>query len=227
MQSACRRRGSYSHFSWILETSPFQGVCCVDISIDNIISIVDTPPVVVDIPNNLDTQGIFLRTDFGIQSTVRNVSLREHSSLLLTELKAIRQPSASWGCDGGHKLCRWQGAKWGSPQVQHAKEWHCEVGFICQDLSIVNLSRFDQNSQVLLEATRRIKAQNNLTDLEAGIGLRNDFNSDTNAAIRERWVEPFLIHFARYDAVFQVSLGSSTLVSNYHRKISHIWWLMQ
>merc|ERR1711936_806002 len=39
-------------------------------------------------------------------------------------------------------------------------------------------------------ATRRIKAQNNLTDLEAGIGLRNDFNSDTNAAIRERcpWV---------------------------------------
>ena len=50
------------------------------------------------------------------------------------------------------------------------------------------MSRFDQKSQVLLEATRRIKAQNNLTDLEAGIGLRNDFNSDTNSAIRERYV---------------------------------------
>merc|ERR1712172_97426 len=46
-----------------------EGVCCVAISIDNIISIVDAPPVVVDIPNNLDTQGIFLRTDFGVQST--------------------------------------------------------------------------------------------------------------------------------------------------------------
>jgi hypothetical protein len=56
---------------------------------------VDTPPVVVDIPNNLDTQGIFLRTDFGIQTTVRSVFPTEHSSLLLTELKAIRQPSAS------------------------------------------------------------------------------------------------------------------------------------
>ena len=55
------------------ERSTFQGVCCVDISIDNIISIVDAPPVVVDIPNNLDTQGIFLRTDFGIQTTVRSV----------------------------------------------------------------------------------------------------------------------------------------------------------
>ena len=49
-------------------------MCCVDISIDNIISIVDAPPVVVDIPNNLDTQGIFLRTDFGVQSTVLKFS---------------------------------------------------------------------------------------------------------------------------------------------------------
>ena len=60
-----------------------------------------------------------------------------------------------------------------------------------------DFSRFDQNSQVLLEATRRIKAQNNLTDLEAGIGLRNDFNSDTNAAIRERWVG--FLQIAQYD----------------------------
>ena len=60
------------------ERSTFQGVCCVDISIDNIISIVDAPPVVVDIPNNLDTQGIFLRTDFGVQTTVRSVFPTEH-----------------------------------------------------------------------------------------------------------------------------------------------------
>ena len=59
-------------------------------------------------------------------------------------------------------------------------------GLPSSELWTINLSRFDQKSQVLLEATRRIKAQNNLTDLEAGIGLRNDFNSDTNSAIRER-----------------------------------------
>ena len=58
-------------------------MCCVDISIDNIISIVDAPPVVVDIPNNLDTQGIFLRTDFGVQTTVRRVFPTDYSSSLV------------------------------------------------------------------------------------------------------------------------------------------------
>ena len=73
-------------------------MCCVDISIDNIISIVDAPPVVVDIPNNLDTQGIFLRTDFGVQSTVRSVFPNKHLSLRFffsSELEAVCQPGSS------------------------------------------------------------------------------------------------------------------------------------
>ena len=85
-----------------------QGVCCVDISIDNIISIVDAPPVVVDIPNNLDTQGIFLRTDFGV--TVRTSAIVT-SKNRFTDLKTICQPSASSRCDCGHKFCGRQRAK--------------------------------------------------------------------------------------------------------------------
>merc|ERR1712233_153974 len=137
-----------------------EGVCCVDISIDNIISIVDAPPVVVDIPNNLDTQGIFLRTDFGVQTT----NSRRFASQAPAEDVTV---DTNFVDDKG-------------PSEVHLR-------FNTPRNDIV---RFDQKSQVLLEATRRIKAQNNLTDLEAGIGLRNDFNSDTNAAIRERcpWV---------------------------------------
>ena len=85
-----------------------QGVCCVDISIDNIISIVDAPPVVVDIPNNLDTQGIFLRTDFGV--TVRTSAIIP-SKNRFTDLKTVCQPSASSRCDRGHKFCGRQRAK--------------------------------------------------------------------------------------------------------------------
>ena len=89
---------SFFHSSF---KNPFQGVCCLDISIDNIISIVDAPPVVVDIPNNLDTQGIFLRTDFGVQNTVGsficNVTLIVFN-LLPSELEAVCKPDASGGC---------------------------------------------------------------------------------------------------------------------------------
>merc|ERR1712165_207255 len=137
-----------------------EGVCCLDISIDNIISIVDAPPVVVDIPNNLDTQGIFLRTDFGVQNT----NSRRFAS---------QTPAADVTVDTNFV------------DDKGPSEVHLRFNTPRNDIV-----RFDQKSQVLLEATRRIKAQNNLTDLEAGIGLRNDFNSDTNSAIRERcpWV---------------------------------------
>jgi len=113
--------------------------------------------VVVDIPNNLDTQGIFLRFDSG-QSTRRFAS---------------QTPA--------------QGVSIDTNFVDDTGPTEVHLRFNMPRSDIV---RFDQNSQVLLEATRRLKAQNNLTDLEAGIGLRNDFNSDTNADIRSRcpWV---------------------------------------
>ena len=76
--------------------------------IDNIISIVDAPPVVVDIPNNLDTQGIFLRTDFGV--TVRTSAIII-SKNRFTDLKTVCQPSASSRCDCRHKFCGRQRAK--------------------------------------------------------------------------------------------------------------------
>ena len=53
-----------------------------------------------------------------------------------------------------------------------------------------DIVRFDEASQALLQATMAIKQDNNLTDLQASIGLRSGFNSDTSAAIRARcpWV---------------------------------------
>lgn len=44
----------------------------------------------------------------------------------------------------------------------------------------------DAAARALLETTRRIKEANNLTDLEAGIGLRSQFNSDTSDVIDAR-----------------------------------------
>jgi hypothetical protein len=41
----------------------------------------------------------------------------------------------------------------------------------------------DAQARALLEATRRLQEANNLTDLEAGIGLRSQFNSDTSEVI--------------------------------------------
>jgi len=131
----------------------------VDISISNIISIVDSPEVVVDIPTNLNTQGIFLRNDFG--------GLRSQASFPSQGVAAGVTVDTNFIDDSG------------------PSEVHLRFNMPRRDIV-----RFDQKSQVLLEATRRIKAQNNLTDLEAGIGLRNDFNSDNNADIRARcpWV---------------------------------------
>ena len=41
----------------------------------------------------------------------------------------------------------------------------------------------DAEARSLLETTRRLKEANNLTDLQAGIGLRSQFNSDTSEVI--------------------------------------------
>jgi len=41
----------------------------------------------------------------------------------------------------------------------------------------------DASAHALLETTRRLKEANNLTDLEAGLGLRAQFNSDTSEVI--------------------------------------------
>ncbi len=41
----------------------------------------------------------------------------------------------------------------------------------------------DASAHALLQTTRRLKEANNLTDLEAGLGLRSQFNSDTSDVI--------------------------------------------
>jgi len=136
-----------------------EGVCCVEISIDNILSIVDRPDPVVNIPNNLNTQGIFLRSDLGFSSGDTRFASDSPAEDVIVDTNFIDDKGPS--------------------------EVHLRFNTPRKDIV-----RFDQSSQALLEATKRLKEQNNLSDLEASIGLRNDFNSDTNSNIRERcpWV---------------------------------------
>merc|ERR1711902_464053 len=49
-----------------------------------------------------------------------------------------------------------------------------------------DIIKLDEASNIFLKATNSIKGDNNLTDLQASIGLRNNFNSDTSQAIKER-----------------------------------------
>ena len=53
-----------------------------------------------------------------------------------------------------------------------------------------DIVKLNTASNILLSATNTIKVDNNLTDLQAAIGLRSSFNSETSKAIKERcpWV---------------------------------------
>jgi len=142
------------------------GVCCVPISIDNIINIIDTPDQRVDIPNSVsvnETNDIFLRFDFGGNEFKPKA----------TGGFASDEPAADVVVDTNF--------------IDDTAPTELHLRFNTPRNDIV---KFDQASQIFLKATEVIKRNNNLTDLQASIGLRNGFNSDTSDAIRERcpWV---------------------------------------
>jgi len=140
------------------------GVCCVPISIDNIINIIDAPDQRVDIPNSVsvnEADDIFLR--FGGNEFKPKVSggfaSEEPASDVVVDTNFIDDTAPT--------------------------EFHLRFNTPRNDIV-----KFDEASQIFLKATEVIKKNNNLTDLQASIGLRNGFNSDTSDAIRERcpWV---------------------------------------
>jgi len=141
-----------------------EGVCCVPISIDNIINIIDTPDQRVDIPNSVsvnEADDIFLR--FGGNEFKPKFS----GSFASDEPAADVEVDINFIDDTA------------------PTEFHLRFNTPRNDVV-----KFDQASQIFLKATEMIKKENNLTDLQASIGLRNGFNSDTSNAIRERcpWV---------------------------------------
>jgi len=137
------------------------GVCCVPIPVDNIINIIDSPDQRVDIPNNLNVKqadDIFLR--FGVGTAPKTTI------------------SGGFASDDPA-----DGVEVDTNFIDDTAPTELHLQFNRPRNDIV---KFDQASQVFLKATEVIKRDNNLTDLQASIGLRNGFNSDTSAAIRER-----------------------------------------
>ena len=141
-----------------------EGVCCVPISIENIFSIIDSPDQRVDIPNSVNVDqadDIFLR--FGGNTFEPKLSGGFASD----------EPAEDVVVDTNF--------------IDDTAPTELHLKFNTPRNDIV---RFDKASQLFLKATQVIKSNNNLTDLQASIGLRSGFNSDTSDAIRERcpWV---------------------------------------
>ena len=72
--------------------------------------------------------------------------------------------------------------------ITHIREFTTE--FLRFNSPRADIVKLNDASTILLSATNTIKSENNLTDLQARIGLRSDFNSETSRAIKERcpWV---------------------------------------
>merc|ERR1712013_614814 len=141
-----------------------EGVCCLPISVDNIINIIDSPDQRVDIPNSISVDqadDIFLR--FGGNTFEPKLSGGFASD----------DPAPDVVVDTNF--------------IDDTAPTELHLRFNTPRNDIV---KFDKASQIFLKATQVIKSENNLTDIQASIGLRNGFNSDTSAAIRERcpWV---------------------------------------
>ena len=136
-----------------------EGVCCVEIVIDIIRNIIDTIVPRVELPQTLDTRGIFIRQDIIRGQGLVPVASQQPAEDVIVDTNFVDDTEPS--------------------------ELHLRFNTPRKD-SV----RFDQSSQTLLEATRKIGAKNNLSDIAVRVGLRSDFNSDNNAAIRENcpWV---------------------------------------
>jgi len=145
------------------------GTCCVPIPIDNIINIIDSPQQSVPLPGGVDLQqanDIFLR--FGLnQDEVSSESEDEKVRF------ASEEPADDVDVDVNFE------------DDQKPTEFHLRFNTPRADIVKLNTA-----SNILLSATNTIKADNNLTDLQAAIGLRSSFNSETSKAIKERcpWV---------------------------------------
>jgi len=147
------------------------GTCCVPIPIDNIINIIDSPQQTVDIPINLDidqVESIVPRFDFGIVNGGAGVRSNGDKVRFASE-----EPAEDVEVDTNF--------------VDDPTPSDFQLRFNTPRADIIKL---DEVSNIFLAATNTIKTDNNLTDLQAAIGLRNGFNSDTSSAIKERcpWV---------------------------------------
>jgi len=147
------------------------GVCCQDITSNNIVKIVDSNDISVDIPS---------------------ISFAEVDNALRFGGPGLASPafqSSPPFQDAPLPDTGFFAASSGSPASGGSEdeddtgpsEFHLRFNTPRKDILAAS-----EDAEVLLDATRRIQANNNLTDLQAGIGLRSSFNSDTNPQIDQR-----------------------------------------
>merc|ERR1712013_155067 len=122
-----------------------EGVCCLPISVDNIINIIDSPDQRVDIPNSISVDqadDIFLR--FGGNTFEPKLSGGFASD----------DPAPDVVVDTNF--------------IDDTAPTELHLRFNTPRNDIV---KFDKASQIFLKATQVIKSENNLTDIQASIGL--------------------------------------------------------
>jgi len=137
------------------------GTCCVPVPVDNIINIIDGPRQSVAIPSSVGLDKVEdLVPRFGLNTNTR---ARDKVRFASEEPAPDVEVDTNFIDDS-------------SPSDFHLR-------FNTPRADIIKL---DEASNIFLKATNSIKGDNNLTDLQASIGLRNNFNSDTSQAIKER-----------------------------------------
>jgi len=137
------------------------GTCCVPVPVDNIINIIDGPQQSVPIPSTVGLDKVEeLVPRFGV-----NTNTRARDKVRF----ASEEPAPDVEVDTNF--------------IDDSAPSDFHLRFNTPRADIIKL---DEASNIFLKATNSIKGDNNLTDLQASIGLRNNFNSDTSEAIKER-----------------------------------------
>jgi len=142
-----------------------QGVCCPDVLENNIINIIDTENEKVDLPEiSIEQANVFIR--FGLDegaSIPSNTPIPDEpvDSQLATRLATGDESEFD--------------------EDTAPSQFHLRFNTPRKDIILVDIE-----AEVLLNATKQIKAKNNLTDIQAGLGLRAGFNSDTSSEIDAR-----------------------------------------
>jgi len=150
------------------------GTCCVPVPVDNIINIIDAPQQTVAIPNNIDVNQVDdVVPRFGPGPITQ--SQRNNNNVNNVDRVRFASEEAAPGIEIDTNFV----------DDPAPSDFHLRFNTPRKDILA-----FDEASNIFLAATNTIKSENNLTDLQAAIGLRSNFNSDTSDAIKERcpWI---------------------------------------
>jgi len=148
-----------------------KGVCCPEITTNNIFSIVDSNQIEVVIPDiSISEADSFLR--FG-------ASAPPADEVFSPNRQAASPPRQATPPRLGPGVPVFQDDI--DDDDEGPADFLLRFNSPRKDISVV-----DSDAELLVQTTKRIQIANNLTDIQAGVGLRNSFNSDTSTEIDSR-----------------------------------------